>query len=87
MQAVVSGASPMIQVRIIPKESCLIGTDLLPLLSLNAPTIFVGRAFVNVDDVKSLPNKRYTIVAFVARVQYADGTSWKAKIDENLARY
>jgi hypothetical protein len=77
-QAVVSGASPIIQVRILPKEGCLIGTDPLPIPSLTAPTVFVGRAFVNVDDVKSLPNNRYTIVAFVARVQYADGTSWKA---------
>lgn len=72
-----SGTTPLIQLEALrPKETSQIGIDPLPLPGSATKTVFVDRAFISVDDLKSLAVKKYTVVVFVSEISYDDGTSW-----------
>lgn len=74
-----SGTTPLIQLEgLSPKETSHIAINPLPLPMPATRTVFVDRAIISVDDVKSLTVNKYTAVVFVAEIHYADGTTWCA---------
>ena len=76
-EAFLIGTSPLIQLEALsPKETSNIGIDPLPIPRSATKTVFVDRPFITVDDVKSLPLNRYTVVVFVSEIHYEDGTTW-----------
>ena len=72
-----SGTTPLIQLEALgPKETSHIAIDPLPVPMPADKTVFVDRAFISVDDIKSLPANKYTAVVFVSEIHYGDGTRW-----------
>jgi hypothetical protein len=77
VKALLTGTTPLIQLEALgPKETSNIGINPLPLPRSATKTVFVDRAFISVDDVKSLTQDRYKVVVFVSEIQYGDGTRW-----------
>lgn len=75
-----SGTTPLIQLGALsPNETSHIGIDPLPLPTVATRTVFVDRAFISVDDVRSLKGNKYTVVIFVSEIHYGDGTKWPTK--------
>lgn len=76
-EVILSGTTPFIKLETLsPKETSHIAIDPLPLPGSATKTVFVDRAFITVDDLKSLPVKKYTVVVFVSGIYYDDGTTW-----------
>jgi len=76
-EAFLTRTTPLIQLgELSPKETSNIGIDPLPLPSSATKTVFVDRAFISVDDVRSLTVKSYTVVVFIQEIQYGDGSRW-----------
>jgi hypothetical protein len=72
-----SGTTQVIQLEALgPKETSHIAIDPLPLPIPADKTVFVDRAFISVDDIKSLTPNKYTAVVFIAAIYYSDGTRW-----------
>ena len=72
-----SGLTPLIQLETLgPKETSHIAINPLPLPMPATKTVFVDRAIISVDDIKSLAINKYTAVVFVSKIHYADGTTW-----------
>ena len=72
-----SGTTPLIQLETLgPKETSHIAINPLPLPMPATKTVFVDRAIISVDDIKSLAINRYAAVVFVSEIHYGDGTRW-----------
>lgn len=72
-----SGTTPLIPLDALgPKETSHIAIDPLPVPVPADKTVFIDRAIISVDDLKSLNGNKYTAVVFVSEIQYADGTRW-----------
>lgn len=75
-----SGTTPLIQLgELSPKETSHIAINPLPLPMSATKAVFVDRAIISVDDVKSLTENKYTAVVFVSEIHYGDGTTWPAE--------
>ena len=71
-----SGTTPLIQLEALgPKETSHIAIYPMP-IPMPGKTVFVDRAFISVDDIKSLTANKYTAVVFVSEIHYSDGTRW-----------
>lgn len=72
-----SGTTPPIQLEALgPQETSHIAIAPLPVPIPADKTVFVDRAFISVDDIRSLTANKYTVVVFVSEIHYADGTRW-----------
>jgi hypothetical protein len=72
-----SGTTPLIKLDALgPNETSHIAIDPLPVPVPADKTVFVDRAIISVDDLKSLTAKKYTAVVFVSEIHYGDGTRW-----------
>ena len=81
-EVLLSGTTPLIQLEALePKETSHIAIDPLPVPIPADKTVFVDRAFISVDDIKSLTANKYTAVVFVSEIHYADGTRWPNESD------
>jgi hypothetical protein len=79
-EAFLTRTTPLIQLgELSPKETSNIGIDPLPLPSSATKTVFVDRAFISVDDVRSLTVNSYTVVVFIQEIQYGDGSRWPSE--------
>jgi hypothetical protein len=75
-----SGTTPLIQLgELGPKETSNIAINPLPLPMSATKTVFVDRAIISVDDIKSLTVDKYTAVVFVSEIHYGDSTTWPAE--------
>ena len=75
------GTTPLIKLDTLgPKETAHIAINPLPVPSAADKTVFVDRAIIGVDDLKSLAAKKYTAVVFVSEIYYGDGTRWVAAL-------
>ena len=77
-----SRTTPLIQLDPLgPKETSHIAIDPLPVPVPADKTVFIDRAIISVDDLKSLTANKYTAVVFVSEIHYSDGTRWSTERD------
>jgi hypothetical protein len=81
-----SGATELIKIEgLAPNETGTISIKPLPVPTTATKTIYIERALLTTEDVKSLPLDdptpviKYVVVMFVSEIHYADGTVWELK--------
>ena len=85
VDALLAGTTQLIQLNALaPTETSNISTNPLILPVQATRTVFVDRPFLTAEDVKSLPldgpprKIKYTVILYVAEIQYTDSTTWTA---------
>ena len=80
-----AGTTPFLQLTALaPNETSNISTNPLILPVAATRTVFVDHPFLTADDVKTLPldgpprKPKYTVILYIAEIQYADNTTWTA---------